>query len=110
MDDVMGLFQRLQSELEGICIRGVQSVSAEEIRWLDDTQDRLAAAGAGYLASVVQRFVESLQNAPRQSPARLLELLTVVRVFERVETLDAAHSVLAHLKEVAMEQESRPWT
>ncbi len=100
MDDVMALFQRLQVELEAMCIRGVQSAATDEIRWLDDTQTRLAEAGAGYLAGVVATFVDSLRHAPRDAPRKLLELLTVARVFERVETLDTANAALTTLKTI----------
>ena len=88
----------MQTELESICVRGVHSIGSEELRWLDDTRKRLQEAGAGFLASVLQRFVEAARE-DRQSAARvLLELLTVVRVFERVETLDAAILVWEQMK------------
>lgn len=97
--DVVELFRAMQTELESIVVRGVQSVDTEEIRWLSDTRDRLGEMGAGFLSSMLDQFIEAVREDRRRAAPVLLRLLTVVRVFERVETLDAAAEALERMKE-----------
>ncbi len=96
-NEIVRLFAQVQSELESLCIRGLRSRTAEQTAWLTDARSRFEAMGASFLASEIQRFLTGLQSDDGQATRQLMRLLTVVRVFERLETLDAAAQSLERL-------------
>ena len=90
---------QLQREMENLAVRGIRSVDREQQQWLQHTHDSLSEMGAEYLASRISQLLDTLQvgQPSNQAAAILLDLLTTLRVFSRVMTLDAAKLHLALL-------------
>lgn len=85
---------RLQQEVEAIGTRGLRAVSNEQLAWLRHTSESIGAMGAEFMSSRIRSFLEA-QQAGRDDSARcFLELLTTLRVFERVLTLEVIQEQL----------------
>ena len=96
-DALISLIQQLQVEVETLGVRGVNVASAEQINWFRHTRDRVAEMGAEHLAQKMSSLIESMEGHGKSGSARLLDLLTTIRVFDRVLTLQIAETSLAHV-------------
>ncbi len=96
-DALIALIQQLQVEVETLGVRGVNVASAEQINWFRHTRDRVAEMGAEHLAQKMSPLIESMEGQGTAGSARLLDLLTTIRVFDRVLTLQIAEANLAHM-------------
>ena len=88
------LVEQLQIEVESLCIRGIQAVSGEQINWFTNTRQSFEEMGAEFLASKISDLLNKIDNNAAAAPGSLLDLLTSVRVFERVVTLRCAEAAL----------------
>ena len=93
----MQLIVRLQKEIEAICIRGIRAISSEQLNWLRNTRDRVREMGAEFLSEKISSLLVSIDSDDRAASAKLLDLLTTVRVFERTLTLKVAAAKLETL-------------
>ncbi|MEM7560200.1 MAG: hypothetical protein AAF394_13860 [Planctomycetota bacterium] len=101
-ESLHSLVQDLQKEMENIAARGIRAIEAEQLRWLKSNAGQLAAMGAQHLADRITRLTEAME-ADHKAPARLYELLTTLKVFERVLTLETAQAQLTELAQTAEE-------
>ena len=94
-DDLDFTLEQLKTELEAIGVRGVRSIGSEPLHWLQHTQQSLAAMGAEFLASKIERFIDSLEPTNERKPAEhFLDLLTTIRVFQRTLTIESVQAAM----------------
>ena len=96
-DALIALIQQLQDEVETLGVRGVNVASAEQTNWFRHTRDRVAEMGAEHLAQKMSPLIDSMEGQGNAGSARLLHLLTTIRVFDRVLTLQIAENSLSHV-------------
>ena len=99
-DALLSTVLQVHREIEAVGLRGVAVISAEQLNWLRNTLTAIEEMGAEFLATRLRQFLESSEQRDKQAGARLLELLTTLRVFERALTLEAAQIQLGTLCEV----------
>ena len=100
-DAIISIIQQLKTETETLGIRGISVPSEEQLRWFRHTRDRTAETGAGFLASKLTQLIDSLERGDKDAAGRLLDLLTSIRVFDRVLTLQTAETALLQTVEAA---------
>ena len=98
---LLDLLLRLQRETELLCVRGVRALSTEQHNWFDNASDQLGEMGAEFLSQKITAFLQAVDADDRLASGRLLDLLTTIRIFERVLTLRNAETVLHSIREVA---------
>jgi hypothetical protein len=85
----------LQEALEGLVVRGLRSSGPGDVKQLAALGDELARAGSAYAAEVIGALVHAVRESGDGAARALLRTQTVLRVFERVLSLDAAALALA---------------
>ena len=97
IDEIAATLDRLRSELESLLVRGVRAVEPGHLALLRAARDELTQIGAEQLAAAVDDVVTAIdENAPT-APAAVFRAMTVLRLFERVLTLDVATVTLETL-------------
>jgi len=96
-DSLISLVAQLRNETETLGVRGVRVASSEQVNWFRHTRDRLTEMGAEFLAQKLSRLIDSIDADDSLGAGRLLDLLTTIRVFDRVLTLQTAESALIHM-------------
>ena len=87
MDKTLGnLIDDLRTEIEGIAVRGIRTITDEQCRWLKAIQKQIAETGAHFLADKIQSLIDAI-DADELAAKRAYDLLTTLKVFERVLTL-----------------------
>jgi hypothetical protein len=104
IEELIELIQRVSSEVEILCVRGVRHVDQARAQWLASTRDSFAAMGAEYLAGKMNRLIEAFENHSINGPAALLDLMTTLRVSERRLTLQLAETQLPELGRILESQ------
>ena len=78
-------------------MRGLRAVSIEQLNWLKHTRDSLREMGAEYLARKMTELMDAIDRNDSTSAARFLDLLTSIRVFDRVLTLESSEHALRRM-------------
>lgn len=94
---LISLITQLRTESEALGVRGVSLASVEQINWFRHTRDRLAESGAQFVAEKLTRLIDSMESTSSAGAGRLLDLLTTLRVFDRILTLQTAEACLTQL-------------
>ncbi|QDT48949.1 hypothetical protein [Symmachiella dynata] len=94
---ILSTVLQVHREVEAAGFRGIAVISAEQLNWLRNTLTAIEEMGAEFLAQRLRRFIESAEQQDKHAGARLLELLTTLRLFERALTLEAAQFQLGGL-------------
>ena len=71
---------QLQAEVETLGLRGLRAASTEQLQWLRHTRDTLSEMGAEFLAAKMTQLLASMEQTQSDAAARLLDLLTTIRV------------------------------
>lgn len=97
--EVTAALHALQLAFEDLVVRGLEATGPDDVRRLEAIGEELARAGAGYAASVIGALVRGVRESGRDNARLLLRAQTVMRVFERVFSLDAAAEMLSDANE-----------
>ncbi|CAN5871726.1 hypothetical protein BH11MYX3_BH11MYX3_48780 [soil metagenome] len=80
----------LQQTLDELVVRGLKATGPDDLARLTSIGDEFGRAGAAYVAEHVQTLVRHVRGDEKGSARALLRTQTVLRVFERVLSIDAA--------------------
>ncbi len=80
----------LQQTLDELVVRGLKATGPDDLARLMTVGDEFGRAGAAYVAEHVQTLVRHVRGDEKGSARALLRTQTVLRVFERVLSIDAA--------------------
>jgi len=97
IDDVAATINRLRSDLESLMVRGVRAVEPGQLALLRAARDELTRIGAEQLAASVDDVVTAIDEDAGAAPGAIFRAMTILRLFERVLTLDAAAATLESL-------------
>ena len=103
---LISTISQLQAEVETLGLRGLRAASAEQLQWLRHTRDSLSEMGAEFLAAKMTQLLASMEQTQSDAAARLLDLLTTIRVFDRVLTMQTVESILSPLCDENDERDS----
>ena len=93
--EVTGALFALQQTLDELVVRGLEATGPDDLQRLSSIGEEFGRAGAGFVADQVLTLVRHIQGAEKGSARALLRAQTVLRVFERVLSIDAAIAALA---------------
>lgn len=93
--EVCDTIERLRDQLESLVVRGVASAGPSDLSALTAMQADLAREGVHHLAGRVEALLDAVRGGRRDAPRALLTVLAVLRVTERVLTLETAAELLA---------------
>ncbi len=85
----------LQQTLDELVVRGLQATGPDDLARLTSVGEEFGRAGATFVAEQVQTLVRHVKGAETGAARALLRTQTVLRVFERVLSIDAAILALA---------------
>jgi hypothetical protein len=97
MDEIAELrnaLDRLHAAMEDLAVRGLRAAGPQDLSKLTALRDEFLAAGAGSIAERLSTTIEAVQADDRGAAAALLRLMTSVRLFDRMLTLEVAASML----------------
>lgn len=79
-----------------MAVRGIKLIPVEQVRWLKTVEQQISEMGAEYLGQKIRFLLEAIDQD--DNPARrMYDLLTTLKVFERLLTLQAAKHKLEQL-------------
>lgn len=93
-DGLISIVTQLQVEVETLGIRGVSAASSEQLNWFRHTRNRVSEMGAEFLSQKMTPLIDCMEGGGTDGATRLLDLLTTIRVFDRVLTLQTAEERL----------------
>ena len=93
--EVVGALFASQQALEELVVRGLQSTGPDDVHRLHAIGEEFRRAGASYVAEQIEALVRHVRSAEPGAPRALLRAQTVLRVFERVLSIDVATAALA---------------
>ncbi len=85
----------LQQTLDELVVRGLQATGPEDLARLTALGEEFGRAGAGYVSDQISTLVRHVRGAEKGAARALLRTQTVLRVFERVLSIDAGILALA---------------
>lgn len=85
----------LQQTLDELVVRGLQATGPDDLARLTALGEEFGRAGAAYVADQVATLVRHVRGAEKTAARALLRTQTVLRVFERVLSIDAGVLALA---------------
>ncbi len=85
----------LQQTLDELVVRGLQATGPDDLVRLTALGEEFGRVGAAYVADQVATLVRHVRGAEKGAARALLRTQTVLRVFERVLSIDAAILALA---------------
>lgn len=85
----------LQQTLDELVVRGLQATGPDDVSRLTSIGEEFGRAGATFVAEQVATLVRHVRGAEKGAARALLRTQTVLRVFERVLSIDAAILALA---------------
>ena len=96
VESLIELIQNITREVESIGARGIRTVSPEQLRWLKSTKNQLVEMGAQVLADRIEQLIDAIESDQKPA-AKLYQLLTTTKVFERVLTLKDSRETLERM-------------
>jgi hypothetical protein len=93
--EVCATLDALESELDDLVVRGLSSCNNDDVRALIVCAADLNGAGASHVAGRIDDVVNRQRAADKGAARALLQLMTSLRVFERVLTLEAVADLFA---------------
>ena len=96
VESLIELIQSITREVESIGVRGIRTISTEQLRWLKSTKNQLAEMGAQFLADNMEQLIDAIESDEKPA-AKLYQLLTTAKVFERAITLKDSQEKLERL-------------
>ncbi|MDP2345782.1 MAG: hypothetical protein Q8O67_32865 [Deltaproteobacteria bacterium] len=93
--DVCETLERLDKEIEDLCVRGTSACGPEDLKLLATAKDSLEGAGAAHVAARLDDVIQRIRAGDRKAATAVLQLQSSLRVFERVLTIEAMHELLA---------------
>ena len=97
--EIVQTIAHVQSAFDDLTVRGLRSVSPEQLTTLSALREEFERIGAGHLAGRIAAVVETLRGGEAKSAAALMRAQASLRVFERVLTLQVAAQALSTLLE-----------
>lgn len=85
----------LQAALDELVVRGLQATGPDDVARLTAIGEEFGRAGAAFVADQVATLIRHINGADKGAARALLRAQTVLRVFERVLSIDAAILALA---------------
>jgi hypothetical protein len=86
---------RLHSATDDLVVRGVRAAGAQDLARLDALRDEFRSAGAEHVAGRLSTLIDAIRADDRAAAPALLRAMTVVRLFDRMLTLEVAAAALA---------------
>ena len=96
VESLIELVQNITREVESIGARGIRTISPEQLRWLKSTKNQLAEMGAQFLADSIEGLIDAIESDQKPA-AKLYQLLTTTKVFERILTLKESREKLEYM-------------
>jgi len=93
--EVCGTLDALEAELDDLVVRGLSACNNDDVRALVACAADLSGAGASHVAGRIDDVVNRPRAADKGAARALLQLMTSLRVFERVLTLEAVADLFA---------------
>lgn len=93
--EVCATLDALESELDDLVVRGLSACNNDDVRALVACSADLSGAGAAHVAGRIDDVVNRQRAADKGAARALLQLMTSLRVFERVLTLEAVADLFA---------------
>src|SRR5438477_3869916 len=97
MDEIAELrdaLDRLHAVMDDLAVRGLRAAGPQDLAKLTALRDEFRAAGAGHVAERLNTAIEAVRADDRGAAVSLLRAMTVVRLFDRMLTLEVAAGML----------------
>lgn len=102
--EIVGVVERVQREVEDLAIRGLRVVGPQHLASLEGLGGEFARINAGYLADQIGGLVQAISEDDASAAAKLMQVQTTLRLFERILTSEAVTPALDELARVREEK------
>ncbi|MDZ4836718.1 MAG: hypothetical protein SGJ27_23305 [Candidatus Melainabacteria bacterium] len=93
--EIVQTIEHLQRTFEDLMLRGLKAAGPAEINTLTNIREECQRIGAYHLAERVGAIVDAIKTNGRNGAKALLQAQTSLGLFDRILTLETAHSALA---------------